>query len=62
MHMEHALIVTGHTEGALTMHANDVLGFSILLVSGSALVIGLVRQFVPNFTRRRRGGEAALDR
>jgi len=60
--MEHALIVTEHTEGALIMDANDVLGFSILLVSGSALVIGLVRQFAPSFTRRRRDGEAALNR
>ncbi|WP_269846380.1 hypothetical protein [Naasia lichenicola] len=43
------------------MQANDILGFSILVVSGSALVVGLVRQFAPTFTRRRRGGEAALD-
>jgi hypothetical protein len=43
------------------MQANDVLGFSILVVSGSALVAGLVRQFAPTIMRRRRD-EAAPGR
>ncbi len=35
------------------MATDDVLGFTILVVSGGAMVIGLVRQFAPQLRRRR---------
>ena len=35
------------------MAAHDILGFTILLVSGSAIVVGLIRQFGPQLRRRR---------
>ncbi|MCU1570657.1 MAG: hypothetical protein JWR33_1398 [Naasia sp.] len=35
------------------MAPHDILGFTILLVSGSAMVLGLVRQFGPTLRRRR---------
>jgi hypothetical protein len=35
------------------MATDDVLGFTILLVSGSAMVVGLIRQFGPQLRRRR---------
>lgn len=35
------------------MATNDVLGFAILILSGSAMVAGLVRQFAPSLRRRR---------
>jgi hypothetical protein len=38
------------------MATDDVLGFTILLVSGSAMVIGLIRQFAPTVRRRRTTG------
>lgn len=35
------------------MATDDVLGFTILLVSGGTMVIGLFRQFGPQLRRRR---------
>jgi hypothetical protein len=35
------------------MAPHDVLGFTIILLSGSAMVLGLVRQFSPTLRRRR---------
>lgn len=35
------------------MAPQDVLGFTIILLSGSAMVFGLVRQFSPALRRRR---------
>ncbi len=35
------------------MATDDLLGFTILIVSGGAMVVGLVRQFAPQVRRRR---------
>lgn len=35
------------------MATDDILGFTILIVSASAMVFGLVRQFAPQLLRRR---------
>ena len=35
------------------MATDDVLGFTILIVSGGAMVFGLLRQFLPTLRRRR---------
>jgi len=35
------------------MAANDVVGFTILLVSGAAMIAGLLRQFAPTLRRNR---------
>ena len=35
------------------MAPNAIVGFSILLLSGSAMILGLVRQFGPTLRRRR---------